>query len=411
MLTFSRVPAGACSNRGTEMNCRICGADVTEPVVNLGNIPLVNNLTATPEADVKMFPLDVLFCTSCHVAQLRDSVPPEEMFSEYLFYSCAMAPVVDRAKKLADKVWKTVRPQFVIEIASNDGYLLDEYRKRGVKTLGIDPARGPANAAAVKGVPTVQEFFGLALAKTLPKADVIHANNVLAHVPDPNDFVAGIAEVLQPNRICFVEVPYLKDLLTGAHFDTIYHEHIFYHSIKSLTTLFGRHGLLVTNVERLPDVLGGSLRISVEKRGITTAEVDGDLNFSEMQKRTDYYATSLRDTLIRLKAEGKSVWGFGAAAKTTVMLNYANVLPGMLDAVADDTPAKQGKYIPGTDVQVCSTEEWLKAQPDYTCIFTWNYANMIAHKFATSYKGIFFSSMWTEYAREPEKRINGRRQR
>lgn len=391
------------------MNCRICKAPITESVVNLGNIPLVNNLVSAPLADVKMFPLDVVFCASCNVAQLRDSVPPAEMFSEYLFYSCAMPPVVERAKKLADKVWKNRRPQVVIEIASNDGYLLDEYRGRGARVLGVDPARGPANVAAIKGIPTVQEFFGLALAKTLPKADVIHANNVLAHVPNPNDFVAGIAEVLKPNGICFVEVPYLKDLLIGAHFDTIYHEHLFYHSIKSLITLFRRHGLTVTHVERMPDVLGGSLRISVEKFGCLTSEEDGELNFSEMQKRTDYYADSLRGTLIRLKEEGKSVWGFGAAAKTTVMLNYAGVPASCLDAVADDTLAKQGKYIPGTDVQVRSTQEWLQAQPDYTCIFTWNYANMIAHKFTPAYKGVFFSSMWTEYAHEPTKRVNGRR--
>jgi len=380
------------------MNCRICGSLITESVVNLGNIPLVNNLVSSPLHAVKRYPLDVVFCTSCCVAQLRDDVPPEEMFSEYLFYSSVMRPVVERAQKLADKVWKMRRPQFVIEIASNDGYLLDEYRFHGVKTLGIDPARGPANAAAIKGVPTVQEFFGLELAKTLPKADVIHANNVLAHVPDPNDFVAGIAEVLQRHGVCFVEVPYLEDLLIGAHFDTIYHEHLFYHSIKSLITLFARHDLTVTHVERMPDVLGGSLRISVEKHGVLTKELDCDLNFSEMQKRTDYYASSLLSTLLRLKKEGKRVWGFGAAAKTTVMLNYAAVNSHLIEAVADDTPAKQEKYIPGTGVQVRSTQEWLAAQPDYTCIFTWNYAQVIAHKFATTYKGKFFTSMLTDFA-------------
>ena len=398
MLSFSRVLAGACSNRGIEMNCRICGADVIETIVNLGNIPLVNNLAASSLEAVKSFPLDVVFCTSCHVAQLRDSVPPEEMFSEYLFYSSVMAPVVARASELAAKVVERLSPRFVIEIASNDGYLLSAYKQHGVDVLGIDPARGPANAAALMGIPTVQDFFSLALAKELPTADVIHVNNVLAHVPDPNDFVAGLAHTLQPNGVCFVEVPYLGDLLTGAHFDTIYHEHLFYHSIKSLVTLFGRHGLAVTDVERLPDVLGGSLRITVEHSGTPTKEVDGELNFSEMQQRTDYYARQLRSMLLRLKAEGKSVWGFGAAAKTTVMLNYAAVPAGVLVAVADDTIAKQGKYIPGTDVQVRSTQDWLAEQPDYTCIFTWNYAQAIAHKFAQTYKGTFFTSMWTEMA-------------
>lgn len=379
------------------MNCRICGQPTAiEPVVNLGNVPLVNNLTDRPNGPVKSYPLDVVFCTTCHVAQLRDSVPPEEMFSEYLFYSSVMGPVVERAKSLAYKVVRTRAPRLVIEIASNDGYLLDAYRYHGVKVLGVDPAKGPANVAAVKGIPTVQEFFGLELAKTLPKADVVHANNVLAHVPDPNDFVAGLAEILHPNGICFVEVPYLGDLLVGAHFDTIYHEHLFYHSIKSLVTLFRQHGLIVTGVERLPDVLGGSLRISVEKFGVATSEEDGCLNFLEMQKRTDYYTTSLRDTLLRLKSQGKRVWGFGAAAKTTVFLNYAGIKEDLLEAVADDTPAKQRKYIPGTAIQVRSSKEWLDAQPEYTCTFTWNYAHVIAHKFKNSYKGRFFTSMWTE---------------
>ncbi len=380
------------------MNCRICGASITKSVVNLGSIPLVNNLVSSPTCPVDRYPLDVVFCTSCHVAQLRDSVPPEEMFSEYLFYSSVMAPVVARASELAAKVVERLSPRFAIEIASNDGYLLNAYKRHGVDVLGVDPARGPANAAALMGIPTVQDFFSLALAKELPTADVIHANNVLAHVPDPNDFVAGLAHALRPNGVCFVEVPYLGDLLTGVHFDTIYHEHLFYHSIKSLVTLFGRHGLVVTDVERLPDVLGGSLRITVEHSGTSTKEVDGELNFSEMQQRTDYYAWKLRSMLLRLKAEGKSVWGFGAAAKTTVMLNYAAIPSGVLVAIVDDTLAKQGKYIPGTDVQVRSTQDWLAAQSDYTCIFTWNYAQVIAHKFAQAYKGKFFTSMWTEMA-------------
>ena len=380
------------------MNCRICSAPiVTKSIVNLGNIPLVNNLVYYPDADVKKFPLDVVFCTVCNVAQLRDAVPPEEMFSEYLFYSSVMQPVVERAHALADRVWEERHPNFVMEIASNDGYLLERYKMRGAHVLGVDPARGPANAAAIKEIPTVQEFFGLSVALTLPKADVIHANNVLAHVPNPNDFVAGIAEVLSPSGVCYVEVPYLEGLLIGAHFDTIYHEHLFYHSIRSLTVLFARHGLTVTGVERLPQVLGGSLRVSVQKCGVRTQEKDSNLDFSKMQKRTDYHVTSLRDTLLRLKDAGKSVWGFGAAAKTTVVLNYANIPAGVIDAVADDTPAKQGKYIPGTSVQVRSTQEWLAAQPDYTCIFTWNYAQVIAHKFAEQYKGKLFTSMITDF--------------
>ena len=265
-----------------------------------------------------------------------------------------------------------------------------------------DESFGDREALSIAGHPDLS-IFGA-------EGQLLYQDIVDGDLTEHDDLLQNIfLNMKSAARLHIIQIK--QRLINENQVDTIYHEHLFYHSIKSLIVLFGRHGLIVTDVERLPDVLGGSLRISVEKYGYTTLEEDAYLCFSEMQKRTDYYAYALRETLVRLKAEGKSVWGFGAAAKTTVMLNYAHVPDGLIGAVADDTLAKQGKYIPGTGVQVRSTQEWLKAQPDYTCIFTWNYANVIANKFAQSYKGTFFSSMWTDYAHAPEGRINGRRVR
>jgi hypothetical protein len=377
------------------MRCRSCDSENLKPVISLGKIPLVNELLSFPQENFERFPLDVVICSECSLAQLKDTVPPEAMFKEYLFYSSVMAPVVESAKNLVEKVSSEhdLSQGLVIEIASNDGYLLNFYKRKGIDILGVDPAVGPANLAAMKGIPTIQSFFTLALAKTLPKANVVHANNVLAHVPTLNDFVAGIAEVLKADGVAIIEVPYLGDLLQGCHFDTIYHEHMFYFSIKSLTQLFNRHGLNIMDVEHLPNVLGGSLRVTVG-RGESHCEMTeyGLDEISTVQDRAIVKATDLKKILLQLKAEGKTVWGFGAAAKTTVFMNCAGIDSTLIDAVADDTPAKQGKYIPGTGVQVRSTKEWLAAKPDYTYIFVWNYAHVIAKKFCLNYKGDFFTS-------------------
>jgi SAM-dependent methyltransferase len=376
------------------MNCRSCDSENLKPVISLGNIPLVNELLDSATQRFERFPLDVVICEECSLAQLKNMVPPEAMFREYLFYSSVMAPVVESAEKLVEKVTKErdLSQGLVIEIASNDGYLLDFYKHKGINILGVDPAKCPANIAAQKGIPTVQEFFSLALAKTLPKADVVHANNVLAHVPTLNDFVAGIAEVLKPTGVAIIEVPYLGDLLQGCQFDTVYHEHMFYFSIKALTILFNRHGLNIMKVEHLPQVLGGSLRVTVG-RGESYCEMKeyGLDQLDTMQDRALRKAVGLTKTLLRLKAEGKTIWGFGASAKTTVFMNYAGIDSTLIQAVVDDTPAKQGKYIPGTGVQVQTSQEWLAAQPDYTLIFIWNYAPKIVQRWEADYKGRFFT--------------------
>lgn len=374
------------------MKCRSCESENLRPVISLGKIPLVNALLDSPEDPHEKFPLDMVFCYDCHLGQLVKIVPPEKMFSEYVFYSSVMEPVVERAKNLVGR-FLPAEPGLVIEIASNDGYLLDFYRQAGISVLGIDPARGPANAAAVKGIPTIQAFFSLKLAKTLPKADIVHANNVLAHCPDINDIAAGIAEILKPNGICIIEVPYLGDLIQQCQFDTIYQEHIYYFSYQSLVRLFERHKLYIEDVEPLPDVLGGSLRLTVGKTETSYSFHEYGLeDIVSMQSKADTYAWNLKDALTKFKEEGKSVWGFGAAAKATVFLNYAKIDKSLITAIADGTPAKQGKYIPGTGIQVVNPDSWLREAPDITCIFTWNYANVISNKYYRRYNGEFITS-------------------
>lgn len=350
------------------MNCRSCGGK-THRILDLGDQPLANNLLADPADPFDTYPLNVEYCQECHLGQLGEMVPPGKMFNEYLFYSRASAPVVSEAKKLVDETCRTLLVYdnlFVMEIASNDGYLLQHYLKKGIPVLGIDPARGPANEAALHGVPTIQDYFDLDLAKTLPKANVIHAQNVLAHVPYLNDFVAGIAACLKPNGVAIIEVPYFGDLLRDGRFDTVYHEHSYYFTLQSLTMLFNRNGLGIRHWKHI-DTLGGSLRLWVS-RGPNWA---GTCEPSplDLQKKADAVRTGLREQLARLGP----IWGYGAPAKATVMLNFCELNAKQILRIADTTPAKQGMYIPGTGIEVCAALD----APDYVCIFAWNYAEFI----------------------------------
>ena len=379
------------------ITCRSCGS-LTIQVFSLGETPLANNLPLTATHVCKKYPLDVMYCENCCLAQIKDIAQPEEMFKEYYYYTKVQGSVVASAKNLVHdilkKYWKTLtfgEAPLVVELASNDGYLLQFYKQQGIPVLGIDPAIGPANEAAIGGIPTVQDFFTLKLAKTLPKADIIHANNVLAHVPDTNDFVAGIAEILKPSGICFVEVPYLGNLTQQGIFDLIYHEHVFSFSYRSLRMLFERHGMFIANIETLP-AHGGSIRVTAYKTAFNQCVPDVDLSgIYTLQDRANNTAHQLRAKIADLNSQGKTVWGWGAAAKTTVMTNFCGLTNKDIIAVADDAPAKIGKFIPGTGLEICHPDRWLEAQPDYTCVFAWNYLDDIAKRYAGLYKGTFFT--------------------
>lgn len=379
------------------MNCRSCGAS-TEQVFTLGQTPLANSLLETRTQGYKTYPLDLMYCDTCCLAQIKEIAKPEEMFREYYYYSKVQSVMVESSRKLVNDLYKKYWRKFtfddnplVMELASNDGYLLQFYKEKGVPVLGIDPATGPANQAAANGIPTMQEFFTLKLAKTLPKADIIHANNVLAHVPDINDFVAGIAEVLKPNGICVIEVPYLGALVQSGTFDLVYHEHVFSFSHRALRMLLDRHGLYVANTEMIP-LHGGSIRITAYKTPFNQCVPDMGLsNVYTLQNRANHTACQLRSTVVDLKKQGRTIWGWGAAAKTTVMMNFCGLTDNWIDGIADDAPAKIGKFVPGTGVEIFHPDKWLEAQPDYTCVFAWNYLDKIKHRFAGQYKGQYFT--------------------
>jgi SAM-dependent methyltransferase len=376
------------------MQCRSCGAETTL-VLSLGDLPLANSLLTSPQWHSERYPLDLMFCPSCKLGQLADVVQPVLMFNDYPYYSSVSGPTVESAHRLASQMVFNSderNVELAVEIGSNDGYLLSRYKELGVSVLGIDPASGPANAAALKGIPTVQDFFTLRLARTLPKADVIHAHNVLAHVPDLNDFVAGIAEMLKPDGVCVVEVPYLGDMVEKCLFDTLYHEHSYYFSIYAVVHLFYRYGMPLKRLERIP-AHGGSLRLFFGKDFIhkTVMEVpDERFDFSAMHSRVKSTRVDFQGFLAWARHHQRSVWGYGAAAKATIMLNYCGIDQTQIAAIADTTPAKIGKYIPGTGIQIQTSQDWLDAAPDYTCIFAWNYEDAIRARYP-EYKGQFFT--------------------
>ena len=371
--------------------CRLCGQG-TLPMLDLGRQPLANSLLTGPNDQYATYPLEVRLCSSCHLGQLTDLVPPDVLFREYAYYSSISTGAINPANSLVERAISTVpltEDPLAVEIGSNDGYLLRYYRRWRIRVLGIDPARGPANAAALADVPTVQEFFTADLARRFPQADIIHANNVLAHVPDLDDFVEGISILLKPDGVCYVEVPYIGALIEGAKFDTIYHEHVYYFSITALRRLFARHALHVAEVENLP-VHGGSLRLTVRKHSWSHefAEV---IDGSGLQARVDRNVAYLMSRIVDLRSSGKRIWGYGAAAKATVMLNYCGIDASLIDGIADETPAKIGRYVPGTGIPIRHPDEWLAAAPDYTCCFAWNFASDIAHRYARVYPGKWFT--------------------
>jgi SAM-dependent methyltransferase len=354
-------------------------------------MPLANSLLSTPDEAYQTYPLDLIKCSDCTLVQLKETVPPEKMFVDYNYLTSTSFPMVAHAKKLAEKVMDIRESHnlkinhLVVEIGSNDGYLLEQYVPYGIPVLGIDPSVKAANVAARKRVPTIQDFFSLRMAESMGRiADVVHANNILAHVPDLNDFVAGVAKILKMNGLFIVEVPDVKALLEKAAFDTIYHEHVYYFSFQSLVLLMARHGLTIQEVERI-STHGGSLRLFIKHGN------DRPSRWYEVEDWHQFSGSVLygvRETCRFIEAalrEKKSVAGFGAAAKATIFLNYAHLTGKDLLYVADDTPCKQGKFIPGTGLQIVPTVRWLSDNPEETLILCWNFAQEIAHKYRLSY--------------------------
>jgi SAM-dependent methyltransferase len=377
-----------------ETTCRSCESGDLREFLSLGITPLADRLLK-PEDLVEReptAPLDVAICGACGLVQITETVPPDILFGgDYPYFSSVSQALLDHSRanalELVDRL-QLGPASPVIEIASNDGYLLKNFVERGIPVLGVDPAKDPAQKANEIGVFTINDFFSHEMAKRLQPADLLLANNVLAHVANLNGLVAGIAEVLKPDGIGVLEFPYVVDLVEHGEFDTIYHQHLCYFSVTALKALFGRHGLTLQDVRRLP-IHGGSLRIYVGRRPEVAPAVTELLEMEQAKgfDREDAYRTfaervkavtaRLVDEVRARKARGERIVAYGAAAKGTTMLAYSGLGQDELDYVVDKNPYKHGRYMPGCRLEIVPTERLLTDQPDAVVLLTWNFADEI----------------------------------
>jgi SAM-dependent methyltransferase len=382
----------------SERACRACGGKL-ESFLALGNLPLANALVPldTPSANQQRFPLTVTRCTGCALVQLAETVNPEHLFRHYNYLSSNSPAFVAHAKDLAERIIaerKLDASSSVVEIASNDGYLLEHYRNAGVPVLGIEPAVNIAQVARQRGIETITEFFSRELAVRLARegrvADVLHANNVLAHVSDLRGVVAGICAVLKPGGVAVIEVPYLRDLLENLEFDTVYHEHLCYFALTPLVTLFASEGLAIVCVERVA-VHGGSLRIFAQ-RGPDASVSSSVLNLLAEEEEWGVHDVHVYDRfaaevsalrlalpkfLLRLRAKGKTIAAYGAAAKGATLLNYCGIGRETIDFVVDRSLLKQGMAMPGVEIPILAPEQLMVRRPDYLLLLAWNFADEI----------------------------------
>ena len=387
---------------GTELEdveCRSCGSDKLRAVLDLGKTPLANSLLSEEqlkESEPK-FPLLLAFCEGCSLVQITHSVPPEDLFREYIYYSSFSDTMLTHAHGLVEQMISEeslTQKSFVVEAASNDGYLLKNYVAKDIPVLGVEPARNIAKAANDAGVRTVDEFFDDDYAKKIVEehgqADVFHANNVLAHVPDLNGFVAGIRTLLKPKGVAVVEVPQVKEMLRNLCFDTIYHEHLSYFSLYALKTLFYRHDLELTHVEEL-DIHGGSLRIyarpveDAKRKGsvfqlLETERklgVDQFASYENFAERVEVLGEELNNVLEKYKSQGAKIAAYGAAAKGSTLMNYFDIDKRLVSFVVDRSTHKHGSFMPGTHQPIHPTKHLMREQPDLVLLLSWNFKDEI----------------------------------
>jgi SAM-dependent methyltransferase len=382
--------------------CRSCGSQdgaSLVPVLDLGRTPLANRLLGPDQLEEPepVFPLELALCPGCTLLQITETVPPEVLFRDYLYFSSYSDTMLRHCQASAERLigGRKLGPEsLVVEAASNDGYMLQFFARRGVPVLGIEPARNIAKVAREHGIPTVDEFFGAELAARLAdegkRADLFLGNNVLAHVADLNGFVRGIRALLAPDGRSVIEAPYAKDMLDHVEFDTIYHEHLCYFTLTALDWLFRRHGLEVVDVERVP-IHGGSLRFTSAHAGATRPSeavvalleeerawgVDRPDAYLGFGRRVEELKRSLVDHLVALKRQEKRIAAYGASAKGSTLLNYFGIGPETLDFVVDRSTHKQSRFTPGTRLPIHAPEHLLEAMPDCVLLLTWNFADEI----------------------------------
>jgi SAM-dependent methyltransferase len=381
--------------------CRSCSKAGLETILSLGAMPLANSLLRADQLDAPepRHPLDLAFCPACSLVQITETVPPEKLFRDYLYFSSFSDGMVAHARELVGRLVRERRlgaQSLAVEVASNDGYLLQWYKTASVPVLGIEPAR---NVAAVaerdRGIPTIAEFFDLALAQRLAaegrRADVIHANNVLAHVADLAGFVAGIRTLLAPGGVAIIEVPYLGEMIPRLEFDTIYHEHLCYFSLTALDALFRRHGLAIADVEEIA-LHGGSLLLQVardEDAATAAPRVAAMLArersigmtappyYADFAPRVARWRDQFRAFLAAQRREGRRIAAYGAAAKGATLLNAAGIGRESIDFVVDRSTYKQGLFMPGVHLPIRPTEALLEEQPDLVVLLAWNFREEI----------------------------------
>jgi SAM-dependent methyltransferase len=379
--------------------CRGCGHATLLEILAFGDMPLSNGLLSESQLSKEepKFPLTVVFCPACSLVQIRETVAPEVLFTtDYPYFSSVSDAWVAHCRANALELIERCKlggSSLVVEIASNDGYLLRNYAERGVPVLGIDPASGPAAVARQNGIPTREEFFGRDLATALSaegvRADVIHANNVLAHVADLTGVVDGMRMLLKEDGVAVIEAPYVRDLIDHCEFDTVYHEHLCYFSVTAVSRLMARQGLVLTDVRRVP-THGGSLRMYVQRSGAPSAAVeqllaeeralgvDRSSYYEDFAVRVRSIQTALKDLLESLKKQGQRIAGYAVSAKGAILLNSSGIDGRLLDYVVDRSPHKQGKAMPGVHLRVYDPVKLLELpSPDYLLLLAWNFKDEI----------------------------------
>lgn len=386
------------------LNCRFCGNSLRRRFVDLGVSPLANSYLMRAQLDEMepFYPLRAYVCTACYLVQLPEVQSPDAIFTDYAYFSSYSDTLLEHCRVYAEQVVKRLGldgGSRVVEVASNDGYLLRYFKAQGIPVLGVEPAANVARAAEKIGIPTRVEFFGTQTAERMRRADqqadLIVGNNVLAHVPDLNDFVRGFRVLLKPGGVATLEFPHLVRLIEGNQFDTVYHEHYSYFTFSTVNKVFAHHGLKLFDVDEIP-VHGGSLRIYGCHAHDRSKAVEGRVdNLLQREKQAgvndlryyERYAERVRrskreilEFMVRAKNEGKRVAGYGAPAKANTLLNYCGLGTDFIDYTVDRNPHKQGRYLPGTHIPIHDPSKVEETRPDYLVVLPWNIKEEIMEK-------------------------------